>query len=91
MIRACGHCAGLVLAAGEPAIEEAVRIVRTLGPEGLVLSSGAGEAGSDLLALPRAAGRLAKAGLSDAVVRRVCGGNAIRWLGLDPRALPAKP
>lgn len=91
MIRACGHCAGLVLAAGEPAIEEAVRIVRALGPEGLVLSSGAGEAGSDLLALPRAAGRLAKAGLSDAVVRRVCGGNAIRWLGLDPRALPAKP
>jgi predicted metal-dependent TIM-barrel fold hydrolase len=89
MVRACGHQAGLVLAGG-PAIDEAVRIVRSLGPEGLVLSSGAGEAGADLLALPRAAGRLAKAGLSEAVVRRVCGGNAMRWLGLDPKALAAR-
>jgi predicted metal-dependent TIM-barrel fold hydrolase len=87
MIRACGHQAGLVLGAGGTAIEEAVRIVRSLGAEGLVLSSGAGEAGSDLLALPRAAGRLAKAGLSDAVVRRVCGENAMRWLGVEPGEL----
>ena len=89
MVRACGHQAGLLLAAGEPAIEEAVRIVRALGPEGLVLSSGAGEAGANLLALALAAGRLGQAGLSEAVVRRVCGGNAMRWLGIDPRELRA--
>lgn len=89
-VRARGHQAGLVLGAGGGVLDEAVRIVRSLGPEGLVLSSGAGEAGADLLALPRAAGRLAKAGLSEAVVRRVCGGNALRWLGLDPRAMAAR-
>lgn len=87
-VRACGHAAGMLLA-GTEAIEEAVRVVRALGPEGLVLSSGAGEAGGDLLALPRAAARLRKAGLSAAVVRRVCGGNAMRLLGVElppPRA-----
>jgi hypothetical protein len=89
MVRACGHLAGLVLAAGGRTFDEAVRIVRAQGPEGLVLSSGAGEAGADLLALPRAAARLEKAGLSDAVIRRVCGENAMRWLGIDPKTLPA--
>jgi predicted metal-dependent TIM-barrel fold hydrolase len=82
MIRACGHLAGLSLSGEGEALAEAVRLVRALGPEGLVLSSGAGEAGGDLLALPRAAGRLRQAGLSAAVVRRVCGGNAMRLLGL---------
>jgi len=88
-VRACGHQAGVLLAAGEPAIDEAVRAVRALGPEGLVLSSGAGEAGADLLALPRAAARLRNGGLSEAVVRRVCGGNALRWLGVEAKALLA--
>ncbi|HVO21819.1 MAG TPA: hydrolase TatD, partial [Anaeromyxobacter sp.] len=85
-IRACGHAAGLPLS-GSEAIDQAVRLVRALGPEGLVLSSGAGEAGGDLLALPRAAARLRQAGLSAAVVRRVCGGNALRLLGAEPAAL----
>lgn len=90
MIRGCGHAAGFSLSASggrAGPIEEAVRLVRALGAEGLVLGSGAGEAGGDLLALPRAAARLAKAGLSPAVVRRVCGENALALLGLDPRAL----
>ena len=86
MVRACGYAAGLTLSGGD-ALEEAVRLVASRGPEGLVLGSGAGDGVGDLLALPRAAARLAKAGLSAAVVRRVCGGNALTLLGLTPRAL----
>ncbi|HYQ80257.1 MAG TPA: hydrolase TatD, partial [Anaeromyxobacteraceae bacterium] len=87
MVRACGYQAGLWLS-GTGALEAAVRLVRSLGAEGLVLGSGAGE-GGDLLALPRAADLLARAGLSGAVVRRVCGLNALAALGLDARSLPA--
>jgi predicted metal-dependent TIM-barrel fold hydrolase len=83
MIRACGYAAALSLSAGSDAIGEAVKLVASLGPEGLALGSGAGDGAGDLLALPRAAGRLAKAGLSPAVVRRVCGGNVARWLGVE--------
>jgi predicted metal-dependent TIM-barrel fold hydrolase len=85
MIRACGYAAGLSLSAtaarGDP-LDEATRLVRSLGAEGLVLGSGGGEGAGDLLAIPRVAGRLAKAGLSPAVVRRVCGGNARALLGV---------
>jgi predicted metal-dependent TIM-barrel fold hydrolase len=63
-------------------LDAAVRLVRALGPEGIALASDAGLAGGDLLALPRAAGRLARAGLSASVIRRVCGGNARALLGL---------
>jgi len=89
-IRACGYLAALSLSAGEGlqgGVDAAVRVVAALGPEGLVLGSDAGLAGGDLLALPRAADRLAKAGLSEAVVKRVCGGNALAFLGVDLEAL----
>jgi predicted metal-dependent TIM-barrel fold hydrolase len=89
-IRACGYLAGLSLSAGggpKGGLEEALRIVAALGPEGLVLGSDAGIAGGDLLALARAADRLEKAGLSEAVVKRVCGGNALAFLGVDVAAL----
>lgn len=92
MIRACGHWAGLSLSAGRRArgpVEEASALVAELGPEGLVLDSDAGEGGGDLLALARAADRMARRGLSEAVVRRVCGGNALAFLGLDPGLLRA--
>jgi uncharacterized protein len=84
MIRACGYTAGLSLSAsgGGDALDEAVRLVRSLGPEGLALGSGAGDGAGDLLAVPRAAARMAKAGLSPAVVRRVCGANARAVLAL---------
>ncbi|HZY03437.1 MAG TPA: TatD family hydrolase [Anaeromyxobacteraceae bacterium] len=85
MVRACGYQAGLWLS-GSGALEAAVGLVRSLGAEGLVLGSGAGE-GGDLLALPRAADRLVRAGLSGAVARRVCGLNALAALGLDARSL----
>lgn len=93
-IRALGQLAGLSLASGGEAgtraarlaapdpIDAAVRLVRALGPEGIALGSDAGLAGGDLLALPRAAGRLARAGLSAPVIRRVCGENARAFLGL---------
>ncbi len=84
-IRACGHLAALPLSGDgrRDRIDAAVRIVRSLGAEGIVLGSDAGMTGGDLLALPRAADRLEKAGLSDAVVRRVCGENALAFLGVD--------
>jgi len=83
MIRACGYVAGFSLFAGAgDVIDGAVKLVRSLGPEGLVLGSGAGDGASDLLALPRAAGRMAKAGLSRAVIWRVCRANALHFLGL---------
>jgi predicted metal-dependent TIM-barrel fold hydrolase len=86
MIRACGHVAGLSLAEGrrEAPLDEAVRLVRALGSDGLALASSAGDGAGDLLALPRAAARLAKAGLSPAVIRRVCGENVRRLLGVEP-------
>jgi predicted metal-dependent TIM-barrel fold hydrolase len=94
MIRACGYAAGLSLSAtggkGGP-IDESIRLVRSLGPEGLVLCSDAGDGAGDLLALPRAAARMDKAGLSRAVIRRVCGSNALAVLGLPPEALRARP
>jgi hypothetical protein len=92
-IRACGHLAALPLSGEGPRgrIEAAVRIVRSLGAEGIVLGSDAGQSGGDLLALPRAADRLEKAGLSDAVVRRVCGENALAFLGVDVSAVAAGP
>ncbi len=94
-VRACGYLACLSLSGsdgGAPGtIDAAVRLVASLGAEGLVLASNAGLGGADLLALPRAADRLAKAGLSDAVVRRVCGGNAVAFLGVDPGAVRISP
>lgn len=86
MVRACGYCAGVSLSAeAGGGVEGAVRLVASLGAEGLVLGSGAGE-GGDLLALPRAADRMVRAGLSEAVVRRACGLNALGVLG---RELPS--
>jgi len=89
-IRAVGQLAAMSLSLGSGRVDPldaAVRLVKEHGPEGLVLGSDAGEAGGDLLALPRAADRLSRAGLSDAVIRRVCGGNALAFLGVDPGAL----
>lgn len=95
-IRACGHVAGLPLSAAagrgrKDGVEAAVALVRALGPEGLALASDAGVSGGDLLALPRAADRLARAGLSEAVVRRVCGGNAVAFLGVEEAAVLRMP
>jgi predicted metal-dependent TIM-barrel fold hydrolase len=88
MIRACGYRAGISLSATptsgrRSSLDEAVKLIESFGPEGLVLGSDAGEGAGDLLALPRIADRLAAARLSDAVIRRVCGGNAVAFLGVE--------
>jgi len=89
MIRACGFLAGISLsdtpAAGrQNPLDAAVQLVGSLGPEGLILSSNAGEGAGDLLALARVAHRMVTAGLSAAVAGRVCGGNARAFLGIRP-------
>lgn len=85
-IRACGHVSALRLSGdgSRDEIDAAVAVVRALGPEGIVLGSDAGMSGGDLLALARAADRLERTGLSVAVVRRVCGENAVAFLRVDP-------
>ena len=87
IVRAVGYGAVLSLSAGPGAVEAAVQAVREMGPEGIALASHAGDGLGDLLAIPRAADRMSRLGLSGAVIRRVCGGNALAALGLDPAAL----
>jgi hypothetical protein len=84
ILRSVGYCAVLSLSTGRSALDVAARLVRSLGPEGIALASHAGDGVGDLLALPRAADRMARIGLSDAVIRRVCGRNALAALGLAP-------
>lgn len=86
VLRARGHRA-LVTMPGRHGVEEAARLVARHGAEGIVLGSDAGEGGGDPLALPRVADRLQRAGLSVAVIRRVCLTNGLAWLGLEPRDL----
>jgi predicted metal-dependent TIM-barrel fold hydrolase len=86
VIRARGHRA-LVVMSGRGGVEEAARLVARHGAAGIVLGSDAGDGGGDPLSLPRAADRLQRAGLSVAVIRRACLGNALEWLGLEPEAL----
>ncbi len=84
LLRAVGYVAVLSLSAGGGEIDAPLRIVRSLGPEGIAFASHAGDGTGDLLALPRAADRMARAGLSAAVIRRVCGRNALEVLGIAP-------
>jgi predicted metal-dependent TIM-barrel fold hydrolase len=86
VLRARGHRA-LVTMPGRHGVDEAARLVARHGAEGIVLGSDAGGGGGDLLALPRVADRLQRAGLSLAVIRRACLTNALGWLGLEPGAL----
>ncbi len=88
VVRALGHCAVLDVPPGRAGLDATARLVRTLGPEGLAFASHAGDGTGDLLALPRAADRLSRLGLSAAVIRRVCGRNALEALGVPAGALP---
>jgi predicted metal-dependent TIM-barrel fold hydrolase len=84
LLRAVGYCAVLSPSPAPGSLAEVARLVRVLGPEGIALASRAGDGLGDLLALPRAADRMARLGLSDAVIRRVCGRNALAALGIAP-------
>jgi predicted metal-dependent TIM-barrel fold hydrolase len=87
LLRAVGYCAVLSPSPAPASLAEVARLVGALGPEGLALASHAGDGLGDLLALPRAADRMARLGLSDAVIRRVCGRNALAALGIPPAEL----
>jgi predicted metal-dependent TIM-barrel fold hydrolase len=82
LVRACGHFAGLTLQPGllEPA--GAAQLLSRNGAEGVVLTSDIGEGASDLLALPRAAEALRKAGLSVALARRALYEGPLSFLGM---------
>lgn len=82
LIRELGFYAGLTLHPDHLTVEKAVSLVRSLGPERLVLDTAAGDGASDILALGRAAHRLGKAGLSASVVRRVTCDNAASLFGV---------
>ncbi len=82
-VRELGFFAGLTLHPDHARAEEAPKLVRALGPERLVLSSGAGEGACDLLGLPRAAHLMELAGLSAKVVAKVTFDNASTWLSRE--------
>jgi predicted metal-dependent TIM-barrel fold hydrolase len=81
-IRELGIWAGLTAHPDHLDAAKVVKLVRALGGERLVLNSGAGEGGSDLLALPHAVHLLEKNGLSPKLVELVSSQNAANLLGL---------
>ncbi len=83
-VRELGYVAGLTLHPDHLTVEKAVALVRSLGPERLVLATAAGDGASDILALGRAAHRLGRAGLSTKVIRRVTLDNAASLFGVRP-------
>lgn len=83
IIRELGYFAGLTLHPDHLTVEKAVALVRSLGPERLVLDTAAGDGASDILALGRAAHRLGKGGLSAKVIRRVTLDNAATLFGVQ--------
>lgn len=78
-----GHWAGLTLHPEELKAERAVAVVRRLGSERLVLNSDAGDGAGDILGLARVANLLAKANLSERIVRRVTSENAARFFQVN--------
>jgi len=86
VLLACGFAVALEPSPGRLTAEAAVEFVRRHGPERLVVTSHAGDAGADLLAVPGFVARLRDAGLSRAVTRRVARDNALRFLGREESA-----
>lgn len=83
-IHGLGFWTGLTLHPEHLSAERAVTLVRAMGVERLVLDTGIGDGAADLLALPRAARLLARAGLSRRVVERVTSTNAAAFLAGAP-------
>ncbi|HLT31255.1 MAG TPA: hypothetical protein VK013_14535 [Myxococcaceae bacterium] len=75
-----GFYAGLSLHPAVQSLEQAIGAVRRLGARKVVLGNPSG--GGDLLALPRAAHRMEKEGLSEALISRVGGLNLAALLRL---------
>jgi predicted metal-dependent TIM-barrel fold hydrolase len=80
-VLARGHLAGLSLHPERLGVDLAERLIHSLGPERLVLATGAGDGPNDMLALPRLVSRLKQARLSSSVIGRVAGQTLRRFLG----------
>lgn len=87
LVRACGFSAALSVSPMRIRAEAAVELVRQLGAGDLLLASELGAGAGDLLALPRTAWLLERAGLSRPVIRRVIRENALAFFGIDRAAL----
>lgn len=72
----CGHWAALTVHPDELSAEAAVAIIRRLGAQRLMVSSGAGAGAGDILSLPRLVSLLGKGRLSPQVIARVAHENA---------------
>ena len=70
LVRGFGCWAGLTLQPGGMDPQAAAALISRHGAERLVLTSDIGEGATDLLALPKAAEALRKAGLTDELCRR---------------------
>ena len=71
LVRALGCWAGLTVQPGALDVEDAAQLIRKHGTERVVLTSDIGEGATDLLALPKAAEALRKAGLSQELVQQL--------------------
>src|SRR5262249_49647211 len=83
LVRGCGFWAGLTLQPGGLDASAAVALISKHGAEAIVLTSDVGEGASDLLALPRAADALQRAGLSEELRRRALYENPLAFLNLS--------
>jgi len=83
LVRACGHFAGLTLQPGLLEPSQAAQLLSRHGADRVALTSDIGEGATDLLALPRAAEALRKAGLSEELTRHALYDGPLSFLGLD--------
>jgi len=80
LVRGLGCWTGLTLQPGLFDAETAAAVISRHGAERIVLTSDIGEGATDLLALPKAAEALQRAGLSDELCRRVLWENPLDFL-----------
>lgn len=80
LVRGFGCWAGLTLQPGGIEPQAATALISRHGAERLVLTSDIGEGATDLLALPKAAEALRKAGLSEEVCRRLLSEGPLAFL-----------
>lgn len=80
LVRGLGCWAGLTLQPGLFDAEAAAALIAKNGAERIVLTSDIGEGATDLLALPKAAEALRKAGLSEELATRVLWENPLSFL-----------
>ncbi len=80
LVLECGHYAGLTLHPDELRSEEAVKLVRRLGSERLILNTNSGNGAGDILAIARAVNLMRKAQLPVKVIERVSMKNAAEFI-----------